>query len=119
MPSSAAASCPLCSTDFGAVFARLGTLLAQRGFGRQACGRVRVADSPFHCQAARATVVTAAVTTGSVSTTTAASRANLIVVCTVRQRIEQMCTLERDKAYSTKYQRFRSSPADISYCTFF
>jgi fido (protein-threonine AMPylation protein) len=108
------------------VFARLGTLLAQRGFGRQACGRVRMADSPFHCQAARATVVTAAVTTvtaavttGSVSTTTAASRANLIVVCTVRQRIEQMCTLERDKAYSTKYQRFRSSPADISYCTFF
>jgi hypothetical protein len=61
------------------------------------------------------------VTTGSASTTsstTAASRANLVVGCTVRQRVGQMCTLEIDEAYSTKYQRFRSSLTYISYCTF-
>jgi hypothetical protein len=35
------------STDCRAVFARLGTLLAQRGFGRQAPGRVCAADLPI------------------------------------------------------------------------
>jgi hypothetical protein len=34
------------STDCRAVFTCLGTLLAQRGFGRHAFGRVYVADSP-------------------------------------------------------------------------
>ena len=43
------------STFCQAVFARLGTLLAQRGFGRQAFNRVCVADFPFRCQAARST----------------------------------------------------------------
>jgi hypothetical protein len=34
-----------------------------------------------------------------------------------RCRLEQMCTLEGNKVYSTKYSRFHSSPTDISYCT--
>lgn len=75
---------------------------------------------------AAVTAVTAAVVTAgdpsttsssTTSSTTAASRANLTILCTVRQRIEQMCTLEGNKVYSTKYSRFRSSPTDISYCT--
>jgi hypothetical protein len=41
------------STDCQAVSARLGTLLAQRGFGPQALGRVCTADLAFRCQAAR------------------------------------------------------------------
>jgi hypothetical protein len=50
----------------------------------------------FRCQAERSTV-TAAVTSGSASTTSstaAASRANLIVVWTVRQRVEPMCPVD-------------------------
>ena len=35
----------------------------------------------------------------------------------MRCRLEQMCTLEGNKVYSTKCSRFRSSPTDISYCT--
>ncbi len=30
-----------------------------------------------------------------------------------------MCTLKRNKVYSTKYLRFRSSLQVISYCTFY
>jgi hypothetical protein len=47
---------PLVSTmsmECRAVFARLGTLLAQRGFGGQALGRVYLVHLPFSCQASR------------------------------------------------------------------